>query len=252
MFKFPAGELHYKIKPDDQAGINNNVHITTDLSNSDEIMMLMLISDHFSRWEKHLNLLYLPYARQDRVTSEIEPFSLKTIARLINSCAFTSVILRDPHSDVTAALIDNVVVLERVEILITMFDSHLPMLLRSKNAVIISPDAGAMKANNKVAKHYEKPHISATKIRDLQMGEITATKVYADPSEIIGKDLIVLDDICDGGRTFIELAKVLRPLNPKSLHLYTTVSTTQAGRDAVSAVYDSVRFNHKLGDNNDN
>ncbi len=240
-FKFPGGEQHFKLQCN--LMVLNSLKIVTDLSNSDEIMQLVLLADTFRHKDKYLELLYTPYARQDRRTSHEEPFSLRAFAKLINMCGFKQVRVHDPHSDVTAALIDNIFVVKRLELV----KMRLGWIGQPPSTIIISPDAGAMKANQEIAQHFKLPHVSATKIRDIATGEITATQIHTDIS-LEGKDLIVLDDICDGGRTFIELAKVLRTRNPASIHLYTTVSISQKGRDAVAPYFTTTTFNHKLGE----
>lgn len=242
IFKFPAGEVHFNVE--DPLMAENGLHITTDLSNSDEIMQLMLMADAFKHRDKYLELLYTPYARQDRRTSHGEPFSLRAFAKMINSCGFKRVTVYDPHSDVTAALIDNIYVIKRLELV----KKHLSWIGHAPPTIIISPDAGAMKTNQEIAQHFQLPHFIATKVRDIKTGEITATQIHAPSNDITGKDLIILDDICDGGRTFIELAKVLKRYGPASMHLYTTVSISQEGRDAVKPYFDSTTFNHKLGE----
>lgn len=239
-FKFPAGEIHFNVENPLMA--ENGLHITTDLSNSDEIMQLMLMADTFKHRNKYLELLYIPYSRQDRRTSHGEPFSLRAFAKMINSCGFKRVTVYDPHSDVTAALIDNIFVVKRLELVKKAFNAF-----SFSGGIIISPDAGAMKTNQEIAQYFQLPHVIATKVRDIKTGEIAATQVHTDIS-LEGKDLLILDDICDGGRTFIELAKVLKNHNPLSIHLYTTVSISQKGRDAVKPYFDSTIFNHKLGE----
>jgi ribose-phosphate pyrophosphokinase len=166
---------------------------------------------------------------------------------MINSCGFKRVTVYDPHSDVTAALIDNIYVVGRLELVRKNLSCIGHCITQTPRTIIISPDAGAMKTNQKIAQYFGLPHIVATKVRNIKTGEITATQIHTDTS-LEDKDLLILDDICDGGRTFIELAKVLNKHNPKSIHLYTTVSISQKGRDAVAPFFNSVTFNHKLGE----
>lgn len=235
-FKFPGGELHFKFEnlPLDTI---EYISIEADLVNSDEIILLCLMADYF-KCKKELRLMYTPYARQDRVTSRQEPFSFKTFARIINACGFDSVVLHDPHSDVTPALIENCVVVERVKML--------PMPLPA-NIIIVSPDAGAMKANNVIAKEYKCQHICATKIRDVQTGEITETQLHTD-IDLKGRSLLILDDICDGGRTFIELAKVLKKHEPRRISLHITVGIFSKGIEVLEEHFDQITYFHKLGE----
>lgn len=242
-FKFPGGELHFDVFPPPMA--DGSLHITTDLANSDEIMLVVLLADTFRDWEKTLELFYTPYARQDRRTSHGEPFSLRAFAKLINSCGFKRVTVYDPHSDITAALIDNIYVIKRLEL---VKENWVNGILKQKNAVILSPDAGAMKTNNEIAKYYKLPHFSATKVRDIKTGEITSTRIYAAESELKGKDVVILDDICDGGRTFIEIAKVLiKDYEPAALRLYTTVGIYSQGISKVDSYFMGVSCFHCLG-----
>lgn len=234
-FKFSGGEVHFKLPFLNNLSIINSISIETDIRNSDELMLVCLLADYF-KCTKHLNLLYTPYARQDRKTSPEEPFSFKTFAKIINSCGFNSVTVYDPHSDVTPALIENCIVKKRVDI---------PLKIKG-DFILISPDAGAMKANNEIALKYGLQHITATKVRDVKTGNITATKVHTD-IDLQGKELIICDDICDGGRTFIELAKVLKTHNPKSIHLFTTVGIYSQGLKVLEPYFTTINQLHKLG-----
>lgn len=238
LFKFPGGELHFKVH--DRLQIINRIKVVADFCSSDDIMLICLLSDYI-KCPKSLDLIYTPYARQDRVTARNEPFSLKTFARIINSCGFETVTLRDPHSDVAPALIENSHVIKRVDLV--------PKELL-KDCVIVSPDAGAMKANNEVALNYKLPHISATKIRDVKTGEISETMVHTK-LQLKGKKLVVLDDICDGGRTFIELAKVLGTHNPASIQLFVTVGIYSKGLGVLTPYFDSIDQFYKLGEGNE-
>lgn len=238
VFRFPAGEVHFRMQ--DQLVVGDAIHIKTDLHNSDEIMLLALLADYF-KVPTHLELLYVPYARQDRKTSNDEPFSLKTFAKMINAMGFTSVALWDCHSDVTPALIENCIVRSRLEAI----HNTIPNVMFN-NSIIISPDAGAIKANNKVADHYQVPHVIAAKIRNITTGEISHTEVNTS-ADLRGRHLIILDDICDGGATFIALAKVLRAHHPKLLSLYVTVGIFSRGIEVLQEHFDNIYYHHKLG-----
>jgi len=241
-FKFPGGEVNLKIT-DPMLMIINGIHIETDLINSDEVMLLLQAVDVFRSYDKYLDLLYTPYARQDRQTSNTESFSFRVFANIINSCGFKKVTVCDPHSDVTPALINNIFVKKRLDIVSGLSDLH--ALLQNKNTVIVSPDAGALKTNNEIAKHYKLPHISATKVRDTQTGEISHTRIHALVNETSGRDLIIMDDICDGGRTFIEIAKVLQLYEAASLSLYVTVGIFSQGIEVLQPYFANIFYNYR-------
>ena len=58
----------------------------------------------------NLVLPFVPNARMDRTHSSKEVFTLKYFAEVINSLEFASVTVLDPHSVVSEALIDRVVI----------------------------------------------------------------------------------------------------------------------------------------------
>jgi len=230
-FNFSGGEIHFKADSDLFHDADSYC-IETTLCSSEEIMLMLMVADYLKTLDKSatLNLQYVPYARQDRQTSPNEPFSFKTFARLLNSCNFTKVYISDPHSDVTAALIDNVVIYNRCDII--------PHDL-VEGAICISPDAGAQKQNHDICTKYGIEHVIATKKRCIKSGDITETQVHTD-LDLKGKKLVIFDDICDGGRTFIELSKVLKTYNPESIHLYVTYGIFSKGIEVVEEHFDSV------------
>lgn len=194
-FTFPGGEEHIRIT---ERPSTSPVNITANLKTSSDVMTLLLLADALKRMFIKVGVLqipYVPYARQDRVCNEGESLSLSVMASLINSIGAQMVAITDPHSDVTPALINNVHIVEQHEIA-----PKLP------NTVLVCPDNGAEK---KIIK-YDQPYLRGHKIRDPMTGKITDTWVEYDPELVHGKDLMIVDDICDGGWTFIQLARVLK------------------------------------------
>jgi len=238
VFLFPGGEVHYKIEQFFFYTTKSKFVIKTNFQCPSDIMVVLMLADQLVREHVELEMQYIPYSRQDRITSHYEPFSFKTFAKIINSCNFKDVLIFDPHSDVTPALLNNCTVVDRVSLINNVRNYD----------IIVSPDAGAMKENNKICKKWEKQHIVATKVRDVKTGEITNTKIHTD-LDISGKRLLVIDDICDGGRTFIELSKVLRIKNPLKIDLFVTYGIFSNGKKPLFECFDNVtaHFDFKKG-----
>lgn len=199
--KFPAGETHVKLPILYEV---DEILIKVLVKNGDDVMQLLLTTDALRRNYKapiSLFLPYIPYSRQDRPMIPGEPFSLKVFANLINSQNYEKVICCDPHSDVSAALIDRLEVLE-------------PFYLKEikEDFVLIAPDGGALKKIYKQAEYlnYEGEILCANKVRDLKTGKIIRTEVQAPNEKIQGKTILILDDICSYGGTFMALAEVLK------------------------------------------
>lgn len=161
----------------------------------------------------------LPGARQDRLNSEGDfLFTAKSIAREINMRAFPRVITVDPHSEVMPALIERCEVIHAADVL-----SHVkPTWVDA----VVSPDAGAEKRASGVARLLEKPLIHAWKTRDVKDGRISGFGVEPlwelRESDAATIKLIVVDDICDGGGTFLGLIDAIDETPSVEAHLYVT------------------------------
>lgn len=137
---------------------------------------------------------YLPGARQDRG----RPLGAKVYADFINSMRLDRVICFDPHSDVMPALLDRCTVV------------HLHDLVRwvtfPSVVGVIAPDVGARKRAEGVASVLKVPLYQATKHRDFSTGKLSGFACEPLPDK---GTLLVVDDICDGGGTFVGLADAI-------------------------------------------
>lgn len=236
--KFPGGELHLT---DDWT---KNVHALQDdtilcrIQESDDLIKLCLFVDGYKRVTNKLPntlvLPYIPYARQDRVANYGEALSIKVFCNIINSLRFNEVVVLDPHSDVCVALLDNVHVIPQWKIFADCIMGDVDL---------ISPDAGALKKIYKLQTElkqlYPDSNIvvrTATKHRDTQTGWITDTTLDGQPAN---KTAVVVDDICDGGGTFIALGKVIKPQYDKCI-LMVTHGIFSKGLEELSKYYDRI------------
>ena len=235
--KFPAGEALVRVIPDRHAfDYGDEIIINFEYEHDGEFVQLMMLVDALHRLTTKplvLNMPYLPYARQDRVCNPGEALSVKVIVNLINSMKFERVICKDLHSDVSGALIDNLMHLD-----LQWCAGNLPFRLNPLTTVLVSPDAGANKKVYAYAKAvgYDKV-VRADKTRDVMSGAITGTTVYSD--HIGENDFLIIDDICDGGRTFIELEKELRKLTDGKVYLYITHGIFSKGLEPLR-VFDKI------------
>ena len=238
--KFPCGELKVQIDKnsldfDSYRYVKDDrkyIYIKAIIKNSDDIMTLLLVHGALTsigfEWIR-LIIPYFPYARQDRICNYGEPLSVLVMCNLLKTMHFEKIYIFDPHSDVLPALLDGICEVSTFRKLI--FEDF-DWLLEGKT--IICPDAGAEKRTRSLGL----PYIMATKNRDTKTGEITGTTVYCDSLE--GQDCLIVDDLCDGGRTFIELAKVLREKGAKTVSLYVTHGMFTKGKEIFNGILDGV------------
>ncbi|ACO94364.1 putative nicotinamide phosphoribosyl transferase [Shigella phage Ag3] len=207
-FTFPGGEEHIKIQ---KAGIPvghvQNVVIDAHIKSSADFVELALLVnavrglgnvDRLTTF--HAYIPYFPYARQDRHCDFGEPLSVKWAAEFINSMNFDRVAIKDPHSHVVTSLINNVHVVPQDYIV----RQYLGWFIRGNNAVLVAPDGGAAKKTEALSLSLDGvPVVYGHKNRDTKTGEIIGVSI-TNPELIKDRYLVVVDDICDGGRTFVE------------------------------------------------
>ena len=157
--------------------------------------------------------LYTPYflgSRSDRQFEEGGNNYLKdVICPIINSLNFKSVTVLDPHSDVLEACLNNFNKDSNIKLIVHSL-GKIYKDLNLNQFILVSPDAGANKKIYKLAKQigYEGDIITCSKERNTS-GELVETTVPIRQRHQ-GKDIIIIDDICDGGATFINIAKSIK------------------------------------------
>lgn len=236
-FNFSGGEVQAEVDID---GIIRR-QLFHRIQSSDDFMALIMATEVLKRatpfgTNRTLIVPYFPYARQDRVTNPRAAFSLKMAAKLINDLGYDAVVSCDVHSDVTPALVDRMRVVTQAEI-ITKYFPALDEFIKTKVTCIIAPDAGAAKKAELIARFYDLPLIQASKIRDTSTGEITGTEIHGG---VENDTCLIVDDICDGGRTFTELAYVLKQNGADAVHLYVTHGIFSKGYDVFTDLIDSI------------
>jgi ribose-phosphate pyrophosphokinase len=217
--QFPDGQQSVEIEPE-SIDIQHSVEIASRLRSFRDLELIICATQAVRNLGVKNVSLYVPYflgARSDRKFSVGGVNYLKqVICPIINSQNFSKVTVLDPHSDVLEACLNNfekrvnVGVVSHALTGIDAMHGECP----KEDIVIVSPDAGALKKIYDIAKTFELPNvITAGKVRDIATGKILATEV-PDIAKYAGKKFLIIDDICDGGRTFIELAKAIKEKLP--------------------------------------
>lgn len=226
-FLFPGGESGVKLDTQNLRYMGTDVPfqtITARITSAVEVMELVMVVDALRRLDStpiRLFMPYVPYGRQDRVCVPGEAFSIKAFAALVDSLGFALITMVDPHSEVTPAVFHRtpIRVITQFDV-INRYQAFTERVL--KGVTFVSPDAGANKKTSELAKYYgHSEFIRADKRRNLATGEIVETVVYTDNLNGL-HDVAINDDLIDGGRTFIELAKALKTKGARKVILYAT------------------------------
>ena len=188
--------------------------------NDREMVALIYLSNHLKAHgcdNIHLYMPYIPNARQDRVKTSEDVFTLKYFANVINSLGFKSVTVLDPHSSVSEALIDRIVIQKPQKLIEDVIDQIAEV--EGEKPFIFYPDEGAGKRYSEMV---PLPYAFGIKKRDWKTGQIQGLDVAGDVDHIAGKNVLIVDDICSRGGTFYFSAKKLKELEAKNIYLYIT------------------------------
>lgn len=157
---------------------------------------------------RSLHLPYFPYARQDKEVSNDATFAKKTFLDLLWSLELNWIDSFDVHSEVGNRQYN---IRSRVPI-----REVITAAVRCGADLFVYPDIGAShRYTTTFSTLFDSIH--ADKIRNQNNGEIVGMKLIGSPE---GKVCLIVDDLCDGGRTFTELAKLLYENGAKEVHLY--------------------------------
>ena len=125
---------------------------------------------------------------------------------------FDKVFVFDAHSEVTPALVNNCEVISNH----TFIEAVVKAI--GNEVKLISPDGGALKKIYKVSEFLGGVEVvECSKSRDVKTGRLSGFKVYNN--DLQGMACLIVDDICDGGGTFVGLAEELKNKNAGKLFL---------------------------------
>lgn len=245
-FTFPGGEQHVKLGQD----LNGwETWIATRLTHGDSFMRLAVAADAVRRAGgiPCAFIPYLPYARQDRVMVPGEPFSLGVFATLLNSLKLFRVRIYDPHSDVATAVVNNVEVIDSLPFIKFALGGLAGF---AESLCIVSPDAGSLKRIYGLLKRlpeHNLPLAVGSKVRDVNTGAIVRQSVDGDVS---GKTCLIVDDIIDGGRTFQDLAALLRERGAERVYLAVSHGIFSQGTKHLRGPLDGIFVTNSFRDMN--
>lgn len=254
IIKFPDGQQNVKITSmlfPEITGVES-VTIKSRLNNFRDLEIIICANQALKEIGFKSVDLYVPYFIGSRSDRKFETGSVnylkKVISPIINAQGFNKVTVTDPHSDVLEACLENYTKISNYELVkfaLTKIDNKNGACDR---VCLVSPDSGAYKKVFDVAQNFQIENIiTANKIRDLSTGKIIKTEI----PELTKKDLnyIIVDDICDGGRTFNELSKAIKEKDQDAkIYLVVTHGIFSAGFDELNKNFEGIFTTNSYSD----
>lgn len=238
VINFPDGQKHLRIKSEIDRK-DSDVRIRCRIKDAEELFLLVQALDVLNRHglKPNVFIYYLMGARMDRIMSFNEPFTLKLVMDILSGFDACFNVL-EAHN------------------LQTIEEKHgwinWPFYADIYESVWCYPDAGAFfrykpffsLSNGKAFKE----NIVCQKRRDPETGKLSGFELDCGDVEIEGKNVIVLDDLIDGGGTFCGIAPLIRDKKPGSLTLRVCHAIQLEGIKRVAAVYDKVIISNSYFD----
>lgn len=238
---FPGGEPHIKVNPKTDLGAGHYEYHIADLRGADshDLFRLAMWADLVGhRAEKAVLLLpYLPGARADRGAPWGAAVYADFLAQVVQP---NQIVTLDPHSPVMTRLLGAT---HGVDVNVFPFERIIKRELGDRGDYhqhpyvgVIAPDKGAVDRAQRAANVLGVPVFKAEKTRDFETGELTGFTCEDLPEA--GK-LLLVDDICDGGGTFIGLAQALG-LHTSRLDLWVTHGIFSKGIAELTYYFDHI------------
>lgn len=229
---FPDGSLCLLDLDNSLLYPNKNYEIVWLYEGDYEIFMLICIVKHlrskmYNNVSFNLTMPYVVNSRLDRTYSDNEVFTLKYFAEIINDLKFNKVVIVDPHSIVSEALIDNVCVLRPHNIIDGAISKMRSLNEFKRELVIYFPDDGAYKRYKDMPCFKDFNCIYGKKERDWETGKILGIEIYDKngsklTNEIENCNVLMVDDIISYGGTLAYSADKLKEMGATHISAYAT------------------------------
>lgn len=236
VFGYPAGEQQVRLtdKAVTQIKLADKIQVIARLHDTHDVVSLLLLSNalmhHAKRRETELILPYFPYARADRRFTLGDCFGLDVFRTLVDTMGYDSVVTLDVHSQVTKERITSAFVDTAPHNFI-----YEAKLVCPGDTLLLLPDKGA------ADRYFESGSLNCEKRRDPVTGKLSGFDVPKKECFKGYSSILIVDDICDGGGTFIGIAEELRKQGvTQPLYLYVTHGIFSQGFTKLSEHFEQI------------
>lgn len=240
--KFPDNSIKFILKEDIENRFTSvpTIVVRTRLLSNDDIIALALVKDvidnKYVNVKTILKIDYMMYQQDDRRFKTEESFGLKVISNFINTMKWDKIKIFHPHSD-KVEFIDNCIITSNQSF---VEDAILDVRSYTFNRFPywVIPDSGAFKTQFKQIENIEYPNfITCMKSRNHETGGI---ETVVNVGDLSGQACFIVDDICLGGRTFIQIAQKLREKNCGELYLIISHGVFNQGIEHLLEYFDYI------------
>ena len=239
--RFEGGE--FKFRPLDSVR-GRTVVVLQSLAGSDDLpvgerlmrLLLLLLGLRDAGASRRVVLLpYLTFAREDRRTQPRDPVTSRYVAQLLEAAGADQLVTLDVHNP---AALDNAfrIPVDHLSAAPMMVD-HFAARCGHEEITVASPDIGGIKRSQLfrellAARLGRAVDIAFIEKRRLN-GVLSGGTLVGD---VVGKTVLLVDDLCATGETLIRAAKACRDAGAAAVYVAVTHTPVKEGIDAVEAV----------------
>lgn len=191
--------------------------VQSTYSPADNLMELLLMIDAARRASAYKVIAVIPYygyGRQDRKDKPRVAIGSKLVANMLVAAGADRVITMDLHAPQIQGYFD---------IPVDHLDSHavfIPYIenLQLENLTFAAPDVGATNRIREIANYFNAEMVICDKHRK-RANEIASMALIGD---VVDKDIVIIDDICDTGGTLAKSAALMKEKGARSVRALIT------------------------------
>lgn len=235
---FSGGEEHIQLS--ERKSYPGSVEVIAKIHNSKDLMQMIMVLDavksNYPDVFLDLHMPYFPYSRQDRVCATGQANAKNRLLKIVTDDLADCITTWDLHS--RNGETDQSTKIFNIRLCDIVAESGFTI---PKSNIIVTPDKGAIERAEQVAEINDNPLIQLDKKRNPSNGHIEGMQLASNPDvKIKGKTCWIVDDICDGGYTFVLAAKLLRELGAKEITLLVTHGIFSKGLSVFDGLIDTV------------
>jgi ribose-phosphate pyrophosphokinase len=216
---FPDGESKIKMRrvDKDYCIVVQSTYPPTDRHLLQALMMIKRCSEDGAA-NVCAVMPYMAYSRQDRAFLDGEVVSMALVAKLIETAGTKRLITVDIHSP--ASLSYFTIDTQNISAVGLLAD-YAAVKIKPNAPIVVSPDMGGAKRAVKFARILGTDMVALKKSRDKDTAEVIIEEKELN-SSVVGRDLILLDDMISTGESIVEACRFLRRYKPNKIYAICT------------------------------
>lgn len=209
--RFPDGEVQVTLDPFSR---KEEINVRCRITSAEELFILMQVCDilHRHGMRFSISIYYLMGMRMDRVMDFNRPFTLSIITNILDHLCAANISIFCPHSEASLDQFRNTYA---THIYSEEWEEAVKGILSAEDFQMVLPDRGAVDRYFPDGAKVPADIIIGAKVRDIGTGKITSIEVE-NPEALDGRPLLLVDDLCDGGGTFVGLAQAIKKVKPEA------------------------------------